>query len=96
MSKRRSKSDARTTKTRRSAAPVEIDDHELLEIDSGDAEDLLEFEESSNQKASIKVIGIGGGGGNAINSMIEAGMTGVRGGASADRCSPLLLLLLCY
>ncbi|MFM2246809.1 MAG: hypothetical protein RL071_2883 [Pseudomonadota bacterium] len=29
------------------------------------------------QKATIRVIGVGGGGGNAVNNMIESGMTGV-------------------
>ena len=30
-----------------------------------------------DQLAKIKVIGIGGGGGNAINSMVESGVKGV-------------------
>ena len=30
-----------------------------------------------DQLAKIKVIGIGGGGGNAINSMVETGVKGV-------------------
>ncbi|MHA7838625.1 MAG: cell division protein FtsZ, partial [bacterium] len=38
---------------------------------------MLEFDGSSHQKATIKVIGVGGGGGNAINTMIEAGLSGV-------------------
>lgn len=37
---------------------------------------LLEFEDSPN-RATIKVIGAGGGGGNAINTMIECGLDGV-------------------
>jgi cell division protein FtsZ len=37
---------------------------------------LLEFEDSLN-RATIKVIGCGGGGGNAINTMIECGLDGV-------------------
>ena len=39
--------------------------------------DLLEFEGSSHQKASIKVVGVGGGGGNALNNMIVSGLQGV-------------------
>lgn len=34
-------------------------------------------EEEIRQGARIKVVGLGGGGGNAINTMIEAGLTGV-------------------
>jgi cell division protein FtsZ len=51
---------------------------DLLEIDPDDSgRDLLEFEASSRLSASIKVIGVGGGGGNAINTMIEGGLGGV-------------------
>ncbi len=45
------------------------------EGESGD--DLLEFEETARMQASIKVIGVGGGGGNALNTMIRAGLDGV-------------------
>jgi len=38
---------------------------------------LFEFDDLANQQAKLKVIGIGGGGGNAINRMIESGLTGV-------------------
>ena len=38
---------------------------------------MLEFEEASNQQAKIKVIGVGGGGGNALNNMIKSGLQGV-------------------
>lgn len=37
----------------------------------------LSFEEGVSNGALIKVVGIGGGGGNAINRMIEAGIEGV-------------------
>src|SRR5438477_3670667 len=37
---------------------------------------LLEFDDSHNH-ARIKVIGVGGGGGNAINTMIESRLEGV-------------------
>jgi cell division protein FtsZ len=42
-----------------------------------DNRDMLEFENASNQKATIKVVGVGGGGGNALNNMIESGLHGV-------------------
>ncbi|MDL2322279.1 cell division protein FtsZ, partial [Desulfosarcina sp. OttesenSCG-928-B08] len=32
----------------------------------------------SNSRAKIKVIGVGGGGGNAVNNMISSGLEGVR------------------
>ncbi len=38
---------------------------------------MFELEENTNLGASIKVIGIGGGGGNAVETMIEGGLTGV-------------------
>lgn len=38
---------------------------------------MFEFVESDESAASIKVIGVGGGGGNAINTMIEAQLEGV-------------------
>lgn len=38
---------------------------------------MLEFETEINQFAEIKVIGVGGGGNNAVNRMIVAGLQGV-------------------
>ena len=38
---------------------------------------LFEFDPKMEQKAKLKVIGVGGAGGNAINRMIRADMTGV-------------------
>ena len=38
---------------------------------------MFEIVEQGNLKARIKVIGIGGGGGNAINTMIGSRFTGV-------------------
>jgi cell division protein FtsZ len=38
---------------------------------------LLEFEEVHESLAKLKVIGVGGAGGNAINRMIQANLTGV-------------------
>jgi cell division protein FtsZ len=50
---------------------------DLLELGPEDGQELLEFEGSSHQKANIKVIGVGGGGGNALNTMIASGLRGV-------------------
>jgi cell division protein FtsZ len=45
---------------------------------SGDGErELLEFEDTATQRAVIKVIGVGGGGGNALNTMVESSLGGV-------------------
>jgi len=38
---------------------------------------MLEFDTEMNQFAAIKVIGVGGGGNNAVNRMITAGLKGV-------------------
>lgn len=38
---------------------------------------MFEFDESIDQSAKIKVIGVGGGGGNAVNTMISCSMNGV-------------------
>ncbi|HEX2952794.1 MAG TPA: cell division protein FtsZ, partial [Bacillota bacterium] len=38
---------------------------------------MLQFEVANQQFASIKVIGVGGGGTNAVNRMIESGLKGV-------------------
>lgn len=38
---------------------------------------MLDFEVESNRSALIRVIGVGGGGGNAVNNMIRAGLSGV-------------------
>jgi cell division protein FtsZ len=51
---------------------------DLLEIGPEDSQELLEFEDSAEQKANIKVIGVGGGGGNALNTMIRSGLGGVQ------------------
>ena len=50
---------------------------DLLELGPEGEQELLEFEGASQQNASIKVIGVGGGGGNALNTMIESGLSGV-------------------
>ncbi|MEJ2700300.1 MAG: cell division protein FtsZ, partial [Desulfuromonadales bacterium] len=38
---------------------------------------MFEFDESLDQAARIKVIGVGGGGGNAVNTMIRSKVEGV-------------------
>ena len=38
---------------------------------------MIQFDASEEQSAKIKVVGVGGAGGNAINGMIEAGLKGV-------------------
>ena len=38
---------------------------------------LIEFESKNEYSASIKVIGVGGGGTNAVNSMLRAQAMGV-------------------
>ena len=39
---------------------------------------MFELEENTNFGASIKVVGVGGGGSNAVQTMIEGGLTGVQ------------------
>jgi cell division protein FtsZ len=48
----------------------------LSEITEGD-KDMLDFDLDLDQFANIKVIGVGGGGNNAVNRMISAGLKGV-------------------
>lgn len=38
---------------------------------------MFEFDETMDQGARIKVVGVGGGGGNAVNTMIVSGVAGV-------------------
>ncbi|HIO97911.1 MAG TPA: cell division protein FtsZ, partial [Leucothrix sp.] len=38
---------------------------------------MFELMDTEGQNASIKVIGVGGGGGNAVQNMVEAGVEGV-------------------
>lgn len=79
MKKKTTGTSGRKASSRKSAAtrtrkPKPMD---LLEIGPEDGDDLLEFEGSSGQRARIKVIGVGGGGGNALNTMIASGLKGV-------------------
>jgi cell division protein FtsZ len=38
---------------------------------------MIEFEENKNLAAKVKIVGVGGGGNNALNTMISYGLTGV-------------------
>ena len=67
---------------RSTAEPSETD--ELLR--SSDDRSLLEFEGGPRGRASIKVIGVGGGGGNAVNTMIDSGLAGVQFMAGSVAC----------
>jgi cell division protein FtsZ len=48
-----------------------------MEIEETDDSLRVDFSDELRVGAKIKVIGVGGGGGNAVNHMIEAGVTGV-------------------
>ncbi|MCI0549133.1 MAG: cell division protein FtsZ, partial [Candidatus Rokubacteria bacterium] len=50
---------------------------DLLEIGPEPEGELLEIEDSGQLQARIKVVGVGGGGGNALNTMIRSGLSGV-------------------
>ena len=38
---------------------------------------MIEFEPTNDYSANIKVIGVGGGGGNAVNAMVRSNIQGV-------------------
>src|ERR1700756_2562731 len=44
---------------------------------SNDSKIRISFNEEARNDAKIKVIGVGGGGGNAVNRMIDAGVEGI-------------------
>ncbi len=46
-------------------------------METGDKDIRIQFNEDPRNNAKIKVIGVGGGGGNAVNRMIDAGVEGV-------------------
>jgi cell division protein FtsZ len=50
---------------------------DLLDLEN-DERELLEFEGAGRPAARIQVVGVGGGGGNALNNMIESGLAGVQ------------------
>jgi len=58
--------------------------------DSSDGHPVnLSFDESQANQADIKVIGVGGGGGNAVNRMINVGVEGVQFMAANTDCQAL-------
>ncbi len=50
---------------------------DLLDVEN-DERALLEFEGPARPAARIQVVGVGGGGGNALNNMIASGLAGVQ------------------
>ena len=77
MPKKRTGTSGRKATSRKRARTRKPKPMDLLEIGPDDGNDLLEFEGSSGQRARIKVVGVGGGGGNALNTMITSGLKGV-------------------
>ena len=77
MTKKTTGNSGRKASSRKRASTRKPKPMDLLEIGPEDGDDLLEFEGSSGQRARIKVIGVGGGGGNALNTMIASGLKGV-------------------
>jgi cell division protein FtsZ len=77
MAKRKDHGSNGSNGSKRSRTSSGQDSIDLLEIGPEDGDDLLEFEGSSSQSATIKVVGVGGGGGNALNTMINSGLGGV-------------------
>ena len=45
-------------------------------LDNGNAPHILDFGEPEKENSIIKVIGVGGGGGNAVNHMYKEGIRG--------------------
>jgi cell division protein FtsZ len=63
---------------------ITMDDH-----DGGQEPMKLRFDDAQARGAEIKVVGVGGGGGNAVNRMIAAGLTGVQFVAANTDCQAL-------
>lgn len=63
---------------------ITMDDH-----DGGREPMKLQFDDAQARGAEIKVVGVGGGGGNAVNRMIAAGLTGVQFVAANTDCQAL-------
>jgi cell division protein FtsZ len=72
-----SKKAGNTSKSSVSGASDGIQVDDLLSGGAGER-DLLEFESASRNQAALKVVGVGGGGGNALNNMIKSGLQGVQ------------------
>ena len=49
----------------------------VVDMRKDDNDIRISFNEDTRNDAKIKVIGVGGGGGNAVNRMIDAGMEGI-------------------
>src|SRR5258708_26544076 len=49
----------------------------MFELEEGGSMASFELEETCSPSAVIKVVGVGGAGGNAVNRMVEAGVRGV-------------------
>src|SRR5258705_13551376 len=47
-----------------------------LEVAVPDGDDLLEFEDAGELRARIRVVGVGGAGGNALDTMIRSNLGG--------------------
>ena len=45
---------------------------------------MFEFEEKEDRIVKIKVVGVGGGGGNAVNQMIDSGLSNVDFAAAVE------------
>jgi len=69
--------ETRTSSDARHRAPAGGESVDLLEVGPEDADDLLEFESGGELQARIKVVGVGGAGGNALDTMIRSGLGGV-------------------
>ncbi len=74
MSRKKNRS-ANSTESNRAGGDQPALSDELIRSD--EERELLQFE-GGPSRASIKVIGVGGGGGNAVNTMIGSGLTGVQ------------------
>ena len=64
----------------------------MITMDDGDARDGaldLSIDDAQPAAANIRVIGVGGGGGNAINRMIHCGVEGVQFLAANTDCQAL-------
>ena len=86
-----------TTKRKRSGSKIENQSQptnrgrRMITIDDdNDGRGLgLEFDDAMPIAANIKVVGIGGGGGNAINRMVSAGVSGVQFLSANTDCQAL-------
>ena len=74
QTKKKKKAASRKAPARRSKASAS---KTAIDLDSDVIPDLLEFESQSNKRAVIKVIGVGGAGGNVVNTMIASELGGV-------------------